>query len=308
MLDPDTGLLYLYVMADEFCTGQLPPERPPGPAAALSRGELVALALCAQWARFASGRAFYRYAARRLRGAFPTLPDRSRFNRLLRAPYGAVVAFGHHLASLLGAQQAPYEALDCSGVPVRHAQRRGAGWLAGIADIGWSGRLGWYEGFPLLTAVTPTGVLPGCAVAPASTKEQRLAEDALALRRHPDPRGPGVGRPAAGPYLADNGSVGAARPRRWEAAYGARVLCPPQRSSPRAGPRALRRWHARLRQVVETVYDKLPHAVRLRQERPHTLAGFQARLAAQGALHNFCLWLNEQRGRPRLAFAALIAW
>jgi hypothetical protein len=32
----------------------------------------------------------------------------------------------------------------------RDAKRRGGGWLAGYADIGWSNRLGWYEGFRLL--------------------------------------------------------------------------------------------------------------------------------------------------------------
>ena len=26
------------------------------------------------------------------------------------------------------------------------------------------------------------------------------------------------------------------------------------------------------------------------------------------ALHNFCIWLNEQLDRPRLAFANLLGW
>jgi hypothetical protein len=26
------------------------------------------------------------------------------------------------------------------------------------------------------------------------------------------------------------------------------------------------------------------------------------------ALHNFCIWLNEHLGRPRLAFADLLQW
>jgi len=26
------------------------------------------------------------------------------------------------------------------------------------------------------------------------------------------------------------------------------------------------------------------------------------------ALHNFCIWLNEQLGRPWLAFADLLGW
>jgi hypothetical protein len=31
-------------------------------------------------------------------------------------------------------------------------------------------------------------------------------------------------------------------------------------------------------------------------------------LAAKMALHNFCIWLNTQLGRPRLAFTDLVAW
>jgi hypothetical protein len=57
-----------------------------------------------------------------------------------------------------------------------------------------------------------------------------------------------------------------------------------------------------VRQIVETVYEKLAHTFRLDRERPHALSGFQARLAAKMALHTFCIWLNEQLGRPRLAF------
>jgi hypothetical protein len=26
------------------------------------------------------------------------------------------------------------------------------------------------------------------------------------------------------------------------------------------------------------------------------------------ALHNFCIWLNDKLGRPRLAFADLLGW
>ena len=59
---------------------------------------------------------------------------------------------------------------------------------------------------------------------------------------------------------------------------------------------------------METVFDRLHNTFRLSRERPHDLTGFQARLAAKAALHNFCLWLNEQLARPRLAFADLLDW
>ena len=59
---------------------------------------------------------------------------------------------------------------------------------------------------------------------------------------------------------------------------------------------------------MSTVYDKLFNTFRLVRERPHELIGFQARLAAKMALHNFCIWLNQQLGRPRLAVADLLDW
>jgi hypothetical protein len=65
---------------------------------------------------------------------------------------------------------------------------------------------------------------------------------------------------------------------------------------------------AGIRQIVETVDDTLFHPFRLDQERPHELSGFWARLAAKIALLNFCIWLNEQLGRPLLAFTDLVDW
>lgn len=83
MIDLDTFLTTLYVMGDTFCN-TLPPEPQPGPEASLTRSEVLTLALVGQWARFQSERDFYRFAEQRLRAAFPTLPERSQFNRLLR--------------------------------------------------------------------------------------------------------------------------------------------------------------------------------------------------------------------------------
>jgi hypothetical protein len=46
---------------------------------------VVTLAIFSRWNRFGSERNFYRYARRHLRDAFPTLPHRSQFNRLVRS-------------------------------------------------------------------------------------------------------------------------------------------------------------------------------------------------------------------------------
>jgi len=253
-------------------------------------------------------RGFYRYAQRHLRAAFPSLPTREQFNRQVRQQHAVLEAFFLHLVQLLAAQRCAYEALDSSGVPTRDAKRRGAGWLPGLADMGWSNRLGWYEGFHVLLAVNPVGMITGFGFGPASTKDQPLAETSCALRRQPHPGLASVGAPACGPSVVAKGFEGRANHQTWQRAYGAQLICPPKRTSRTPWPKGLRRWVARVRQSVETVYAKLWHTFRLDRERPHDLSGFQARLTAKMALHNFCIWFNGQRGRPWLAFTDLVAW
>src|SRR5574342_1392351 len=136
MIDPDTFLTTLYVMVDDFCQSNgLIDQLNPGPDASLSCSEDVTLALFGQWNRFPSERAFYRYAQGHLKAAFPSLPDRTQFNRLQRRYRDSMVRFGWHLMQALHGQACLYELLDSSGVPTRDAKRRGAGWLPGQADI-----------------------------------------------------------------------------------------------------------------------------------------------------------------------------
>ena len=308
MLDVDTFLTTLYVIVDDFCHSHRPKSRP-GPQASLSASEVITLAIFARWSRFAGERDFYRYAETNLLDAFPTLPDCSQFNRCVRRYLDLIEEMALHLADVMKAQRCPYQALDSSAMPVRDAKRRGEGWLAGYADIGWSNSLGWYEGFRLLVATDPTGVITGFGFCAASATDQQAAETFFAVRHRPNPRLIGVGSPAAGPYVTDKGLEGEENHRRWLERYGVRIMHPPKRNSrERSWPKRLRRWVAGIRQIIESVYDKLFNAFGLWRERPHELEGLRARLAARVALHNFCIWLNDHLGRPRLAFADLLGW
>jgi hypothetical protein len=308
MVDLDTFLTELYVMVDDYCKGQPAEACGSGRTPALSRSETITLGLLSRWAHFPTDRAFQRFAAQYLRAAFPTLPDRSQLNRLLRAQHALIAAFAVDLASRLGAVNAAYEAVDGTGVKVRSAKRRGWGWLDGVVNLGWSNNLGWYEGFNVLLAVTPQGVITGFGFGAASTNERHLASTLLAARHTPTARLPGAGRPASGPYILDKGFSGARPHQQWSTTFQAVTLAPPEKNHPHPWPRAWRRLHAGLRQIVETVNDKLHHIFRLDTERPHCLTGFQARLAASVALHNVCIWLNRQYGRKDLEFADLLTW
>jgi hypothetical protein len=306
-MDPETFLVELYVLADEFCK-TLPPHPRPGPAAALARSEVVTLAVVSQWARFRSERDFWRYAETRLRSYFPHLPSRPQFNRQVRCQQATITAFALWLAQQLGAAAAPYEALDGSAVPTRNAKRRGRGWLPGLADIGKCLRRGWIEGLRLLVSTTPEGTVTGWGVGPASANDRALAETLFAQRAAPAAALPSVGQAGRSIYVSDSGFAGKTCQAHWVHAHQAQVVAPPQPGSTHGWSRPERRWLAGKRQIVETVIGRLESAFRLEAERPHDLGGFLARLAAKMALHNVCLWLNRRNGQPLLALTELFGW
>ena len=137
----------------------------------------------------------------------------------------------------------------------------------------------------------------------------RLAETFFAVRARPNRRLISVGSVCSGPYVADKGFEGDRKPPPVARTLRGARHPSAQTQLPQASwPKRLRRWVAGIRQIVETVYDKLFNTFGLWRERPHELQGLRARLAARVALHNFCIWLNEQLGRPRLAFADLLGW
>jgi hypothetical protein len=218
----------------------------------LTRSEVITLALMSQGQCFESERAFYRYAQRHWRGAFPSLPARTQVNRRVRRHISALVACFGHLVEVLQAQHGPFEVLDGTAAPTRDAKRRGHGGLAGLTDIGWSNRLGWYEGLQVLIAVNPTGVITGFGFGAASAKDQPLAESFFAARPSPHPRLASVGAPAQGVYVADKGFEGQAAHRHGQHDSGAVVICPPERNARHPWPRPWRRWLAGIRQIVET--------------------------------------------------------
>lgn len=309
MLDYDTFLTALYVEVDEFCKHVVFPRRR-GSEPSLSPSETITLSIFGQWARFRSERDFYRYAASRLRPLFPHLPERSQFNRQQRHLGPWIARFALHCARRLEPEGgSAYEVLDRCGLSTRHVARRGPGWLAGLTAKGHCSRLGFFHGVALLSAVNARGVITGYGLAPASVKEHAMAEALFERRQEHPARLPSAGCTLGhGSYVLDRGFSGPHRHQEWHRRFQVQIICAPQQGHGPPWPAEWRLWLIRLRQVVESVHEKLLNTFRLDRERPHTLEGLLSRVAAKASLHNLCIWLNRQLGRPDLAFADLLGW
>ena len=312
MVDVDTFLTTLYVMVDDFCQIQ-PARKRPGPEASLSESEVVTLAIFARWGRFASERDFYRYAEAHLTDAFPDLPSRPQFNRLTRSYTGLHRAHGLASGRTHGGRPPSLRSSGLLGdarprlqAPGRRMARRlrrhrmvqQHRMVRGLQPHRLRRSLRSDHGLLLLCRLHLRSANRRDFLRRESDSKQKAHQRGLGLRRRLcGLRGrQGLSR---GPKTTVGGSPTTERGS----------ICPPKSNSrKRSWPKRLRRWVAGIRQIVETAYDKLFNAFGLWRERPHELEGLRARLAARVALHNFCIWLNDRLGRPRLAFADLLGW
>lgn len=129
MIDLDTFLTTLYVMGDDCCQSEREPERlTPGPQAAVSRSEIVTLAMFGQLVQFPRERAYYRYAEHHLQKAFPSFPDRRQFNRQQREYQDVILIVSQFLVQNMHARNCAYEVIDSTAAVTRDSKRRGTGW------------------------------------------------------------------------------------------------------------------------------------------------------------------------------------
>ena len=135
-----------------------------------------------------------------------------------------------------------------------------------------------------------------------------MAESFLMQRDLTPPQIPSVGHAYHGYYVMDKGFSGPHLHRTWEQTFQIGVVCAPQTGHGEPWPKPWRQWIASIREIVETVHEKLLNTFRLGHERPHDISGLLTRIAAKVGLHNFCIAMNRLAGRPDLQFADIIAW
>jgi len=171
---------------------------------------------------------------RHLCDAFPTLPDRSQFNRLVRTHLDLIEAVALHLAEMMEAQRCPYEALDRALLCPSETQSDGV--VDGLPAAPTSdGAIAW-DGTRASVSLWPSTLwshnwlwlLCRFGHRPASGRDL-LRRAALAKAKVGERGSCFVGTLC----VADKGFEGTENHKRWLECYEAQVIHPPKRNSRR---------------------------------------------------------------------------
>ncbi len=278
-----------------------------------------------------SERGLVRYIHAHGRLLFPTLLNRSAFNRRVRGLWRAFVLLQQPVARLLDSPDHVYECVDTLPLPAfsnGQAHRQHSHWL-------WQSRRGlgaygsFFWGDQLLLRVQPGGAITGWLVGAADLNDGWLLEACLSTRAGSTKRGSparpahtartdytpppvgfigglaAVGRPQPRPYLA----AGGFNRRRWQRhgwdCYQAAVITVPlSNEQPNWSPE-WKRCLASHRPIIETTFAWLDSVFGIKQLNAHSRWGQYAPIAAKTAAYNIGLYFNRLLGRPSGALATL---
>jgi len=269
----DRGLVRLRLRADrrpDSCRDHRDPA-PPGPGAACSDAELLAIAQVRHLLGRRSEAAFLAEVACDWVHLFPHLPHQSEANRRIRWLRGAFQQLRCHLAAQVPADDC--QQIDTSALPVRHASRvRGPdGWTG---PNGLHARFGrdaahaeWFYGFRLaIKTDLGSRIVRAWSIVPAAINERDVGSDLL--ETGPPPRD----------LLLDKGFTGKAL-AAGQAARGTAVL-PPAKGQRHRMPPILRKIIAEWRNRIETTFCELTDQMKLARHGAHTFCGLLTRTAA----------------------------
>jgi hypothetical protein len=336
-MDLETFFTTVYVLIDDWYTEHVVQNKPKvGAPARMSDSEVLTVAIVGQWrvgVPWRSERGLVRYLQAHGRDMFPTMLQRSAFNRRVRYLWGVLAELQHIIAKALEAPTNVYECLDAVPIPAgtlgQYTHDPGH-WLWD-STIG-RGPQGWFWGDHLLVSCLSSGAITGWLVAAAHINDRWLMEAFLSARsgqprliEPPRRKRSGrkghilppvgfiggwraVGRYSARAYLADKGFNGKKWSDHWWRHYQATVITVPSDNALTQLPwsTSWKRWLASHRQIIETVFALLDQVFGIKALQAHSRWGQYTRIAAKTVAFNLGLYINRLLERPLLALGTLL--
>lgn len=282
----DDFCLWMYVVIDEIWQQIRPVFGRPGPAPACSDSELMTMAIvgqCRGWDLETDLLSHWHEH----RDLFPTVPERSRFNRRRRNLMQAINCVRQVVLRLLDLAQDRYCTIDSLPVPVVQfhlvpgASREWAAHGASFGKVVTKKQT--IFGYKLHLLVTLNGVILDFVLAPANATDLTIGEELLG--EHTDLI-----------VIGDKGYISAAVAAALAATNRLTLLTIPRRNQKRQLPAAVARLLNARRQIIETVHGQLTEQLHIETNHAHTFWGLCARLYTKLTAHTLSIYLNRLLG------------
>lgn len=283
----DDFCTWMYVTIDDIWQKIKPLFTHPGPQAACSDSELIALAIiseCRGWDKeteLSSEWLNYRHL-------FPILPERSRFNRRRRRLMGAINLIRRGVLAMLDLADDRQCVIDSLPVPVVQFHRAwfaSSDWTQAGAAYGYvSSKHQSIYGYKLHVLATLSGLILNFELAPANATDLEVGIELLEQHSQLE-------------VIGDKGYISQKRQAELAQTNQIELKTLPRLNQKQQVSVATRHLFNRVRQIIETVNSQLAGQFHLEDNYAHSLEGLCARLYSKLAGHTLCIFLNRLLGK-----------
>jgi hypothetical protein len=280
---------WMYMLVDDIWQKIAPLYRRPGPEpVGCSDSELMTLAIvgeCREWDKETNLLAEWRAYPH----LFPSLPERTRFNRRRRHLMFAINHTRQIVLRVLDIAQEQQCVIDSLPVPVVqfHLVPASTGdWDVHDAAFGYcASKKQMIYGYRLHLLITVGGVILDFELTPANVDDRQAATDILTAHR---------GLTVIGDKAYIDATLAA---MIWEQ-HQIRLITLPRRNQRQQVSPERRRLVNHIRQLIETVNGQLTEHLHIEINHARSFWGLCARLYTKLAAHTLCIYLNRLLGNP----------
>lgn len=270
-----------------------------GPKPACPDAEIITVAIYQELVGDPREDHFYRLQCDILRSYFPTLPERSRYNRRKRALTWIILLVRMGISHTLGVGQIRSGSIDSAPVPVTSYKRDKSPAWATIAAYGrCAAKAMQYYGCKLTTLVGGSGVIMDFVLSPANHYDNQVVPEFIAQYAHLAVLETMIGDKAYNDQLLQADLL---------QEFGVTLKAPKKDNQvvKDNDPFVSSKLDMVRRLMVELVNSQLQEQLHLSKHYAKSVSGLFARLAAKLTAHTMGMLLNHMLGRKPLALAGL---
>lgn len=299
MLDKATVLTTILTVTDDAMKASPAIQaalRRPGPAPKMPDAEIVTVALYQELIGESREDHFFRLHVPRLLTFFPSMPERSRYNRRKRDLWSVILAVRMSLLIALGACEADTAAIDSAPTPcVGYKRSKLATDFAGSSHYGvCSSKAMKYFGVKLHNLVTLTGIILDFMLTPAAPHDSQPVMEFLEQHKE-----------QLIEVLGDKAYNGELLQIMTKEELGIVLTAPQKANQEKVGTKEERACYARWRLVAERANSQLQEQFHLAKHYAKSKWGLMTRVAAKVTAHTIGIVVNRIHGLPPLRLAGL---
>lgn len=299
MITKTTILTTIFTIIDDAmkASKQLINLRTRGPEPEFSDAEVITLALYQEFLREPREKQFFKVHGGVLKGFFPRLIERSRYNRRKKDLGRVMLAMRVSLLIALKAFEVNSAIIDSAPVPCVGYKRGKKRTKFDDADYGYcSSKVMKYFGYKLTSLVTLTGVIIDFMLSSARPHDHEAVVELVGRQKE-----------LLTQLFGDKGYNDEDLREYLLTEMGVNLWTPRKVNQKQVEPENTVKAKNRIRLMIETVNAQLQEQFSLSKHYAKSQWGAFTRIAAKITAHTLGIYINQMLGRPSLALADLAA-